>query len=99
MPLFSSVSTRQTSKILCCYFNPTCQLQIIRVVKNRRSSLEKVVFPRQRVLFESTPEEQLEVRIKQKSGQILKRLFSCISIQVDRSSEKTHSGLRCLAKN
>lgn len=61
MPLTSSVSTQQTPKILYCYFNSSDRIQIIKVSEHQSYSLEKIIFPQQRVLFESTLEGKIEV--------------------------------------
>jgi hypothetical protein len=48
--------------ILCCYINITPQLQLIRIPNIPNLHLERVVFPGQRLMFETVPEAQLEIR-------------------------------------
>ena len=106
MSLTSSVSTQQTSKILCHYFNSSDRIQIIKVIehskyktnckvgnahttglkKNQYSVsweeqrkplyLEKVIFPQQRILFESTPEGQVEVYLEDNGQPTIKKSVS-----------------------
>jgi len=49
------------SKILCGYFNQTRQVQIVRIANIPNWYFERVVFPRQHLLFEACPEAQLEI--------------------------------------
>lgn len=49
------------SKILCGYFNQTRQVQIVRIVNIPNWYFERVVFPRQHLLFEACSEAQLEI--------------------------------------
>ena len=86
MPLISSVST-QHSKILCCYFNSTNLIQIIKVLEHKSYSLEKIIFPQQRILFESTLLGQIEIYQPQ-GQQILKKTVPCTSIRQEQSKKK-----------
>jgi len=81
MSRINSSFTKQSSKILCCYFNSTDQLQLIRVLNNNGYSLEKIMFPQQRFLFEAVPAGILEVHTTQKGQQILAEIYSCLNLQ------------------
>ena len=78
----SSTLTQQTSKTLCYYFNSTNKIQLIRLWDGRNYSLEKIVFPFQRILFEAKPEGILEVHTKQKGKQLLESTFACSNLKV-----------------
>jgi len=73
----------QTSTILCYYFNPSNKIQLIRVWNLNSYSLEKILFPQQRILFEAMPGGMLEVHTKQQDRQILEEVFSCLNLQVN----------------
>ena len=85
MPSTNPVFIEQTSKI-CCYFNSTNKIQIIKVIKNN-ASLEKIVFPKQRILFESSQRE-IEVYLQQNGQPILKNVSSYIDINIEKYSKK-----------
>ena len=74
--------TQKTSKSLCYYFNPTSEIQLIRLWNSESYSLEKIIFPRQRFLFEAKPEGILEVHTKQENKRLLSEIFSCLHLQV-----------------
>ena len=82
------ISIEQTSKILCCYFNPTDKIQIIKVLENQKPSLKKIVFPKQRVLFESSRKGKIEVYLQQNGQPILKNVSSYININIEKYSKK-----------
>ena len=86
MPSTNPVFIEQTSKI-CCYFNSTNKIQIIKVLENKSASLEKIVFPQQRILFESSL-RKIEVYLQQNGQAILKNVFSCININIEKYSKK-----------
>lgn len=86
MPSTNPISIEQTSKI-CCYFNSTNKIQIIKVIENN-ASLEKVVFPQQRVLFESSRKGKIEVYLQQNGQPILKNVSSYININIEKYSKK-----------
>lgn len=94
--IFNSVNSQTTPIILCYYTNHTSQIQIIRLINTDRGKLEKIVFPQQRMLFEATPESQLEI-VNHKDGNITKSQFiSCsdLEIALDRSSKSLVSAVR-----
>ena len=77
-----STLTQRTSIILCYYFNSTHQIQLVRLWNGKGYSLEKIVFPSQRILFEAKPENILEVHTKQEDEQLLESVLVCNSLQV-----------------
>lgn len=78
-------TARPTCKILCHYFNSTDKMQLIRILDSSDDSWEKIVFPRQRVLFEATSEAWLEVYIEQKGRRVLREICYSYQIQAERS--------------
>ena len=51
------------NRILCYYTNSTHQLQIAKLSGSANLKLERVVFPKQRILFEATPDALMEIYI------------------------------------
>ena len=84
-PVTSSTLVRQTSKTLCYYFNSTQKIQLIRLWNGRSYGLEKIVFPQPRILFEAKPENILEVHTQQQGEHLLKLVFACDNLQVNRN--------------
>jgi len=84
-PVTNSTLTQQILKTLCYYFNSTNKMQLIRLWDGEMYSLEKIIFPQQRILFEAKPEEILEVHTKQEGEQILESIFACNSLKVKQS--------------
>ena len=77
MPPTYSATTQPTAKTLCCYTNPTRKIQLIKVTNGKHQSLEKIIFPQQKILFEAIPEEQLAVYSEQQGEQMLVEIVSC----------------------
>ncbi len=74
---------RQTLKILCCYFNTTREMQLVRLSDKNNCRLEKAVFPLERLLFEATPNKKLEVYIEQNGRKVLQENIDCNDLQID----------------
>ncbi|MEM7760329.1 MAG: DUF1830 domain-containing protein [Cyanobacteria bacterium P01_A01_bin.40] len=81
----NSTLSRPTSAILCYYFNSTDKIQLIRLWNSKNYSLEKIVFPQQRILFGAKPEDILEVHTTKESEQLLESVFVCHNLQVKQS--------------
>lgn len=81
----NSTLIQQASKPLCYYFNSTNKIQLIRLWNGRNYSLEKIVFPSQRILFEAKPESILEVHSRQEGEQLLESIFTCNKLKVKHS--------------
>ncbi|RMH73262.1 MAG: DUF1830 domain-containing protein [Cyanobacteria bacterium J007] len=61
MNVCAVASLVEVNTMLCCYLNETLTLQIVRVMQGDRRVLERVIFPRQRFLFEGVTDACLEV--------------------------------------
>lgn len=49
------------SSILCCYVNTTNSLQVVRITNIHHWWFKRVVFPGQRLLFETVLDARLEI--------------------------------------
>lgn len=81
MPPSYSVTSQPNVKTLCYYTNSTHKIQLIRVADGGNQSLEKIVFPQQRVLFEAIAQEQLTVYSESKGKQVLAEIIPCQNLQ------------------
>jgi len=50
-------------QIICYYTNVTSQIQIARITNTPSNSFEQIIFPGQRLLFETVPKAELEIFI------------------------------------
>lgn len=83
MLLITNSTLRQETSIeLFQYFNSTNTIHPICLWNGRSYSLEKIIFPQQRILFEAKPEEILEGNTKQEGEQLLESIFACHNIKV-----------------
>lgn len=60
--LSQSTSDRQS---LCCYTNTTSHIQVIRLVSKSHTNWQRVVFPGERLLFETDSESKLEILVNE----------------------------------
>ncbi len=87
MQTLSPLDSLQSDRILCYYVNTTSQIQILRISSIPGWYFERAVFPRQRLMFEATPEAQLEVYTAKEVGAILSERISCDHLQVQDETE------------
>jgi hypothetical protein len=71
------------SQILCCYVNATSKMQIARITNVPDWYFERVVFPGQRLLFETVPRALLEIHTGMMASAILSDSIPCDRLQVE----------------
>lgn len=76
----TSLPDRWSQRILCYYENVSSQVQIARIANIPNGVFERVIFPRERLLFETLPEALLEVRTS--TSALLLDQIPCLSLQV-----------------
>ena len=81
--LFNSIPTDCADRILCCYFNPTKKIQILRLESIPNSKFERVVFPLERLLFEAPSDAELEVYRSTRTGTSLSTRIACDRLRVN----------------
>jgi hypothetical protein len=69
-------------QLLCCYINATSKLQVIRIANIPNWRFERVVFPRQRLLFEAPPGAEIEVQTSYLGEAVLLTKISSKSLEV-----------------
>ena len=65
------------NRILCCYVNATSQIQVARITNISNWYFERVVFPGQRLVFESEPHGVLEIHSGMMASAILSDTIPC----------------------
>ena len=73
-------------KKLCCYFNESDKVQVVRISNIQNWYLERVVFPQENFLFEAPSKAELEVYQDANEGVQLLAKHSCYSLQVEESN-------------
>ncbi|GEM_PF-511589 len=69
--------------LLCCYVNATSQIQVARITNIRNWYFERVVFPGQRLVFESVPEGLLEIHTGMMASAILSDKIPCKTLVIN----------------
>jgi hypothetical protein len=64
-------------RIVCCYVNATSKIQIGRIRNIPNWYFERVIFPGQRLIFETTTEAQLEIHTGMMASAILSDTIPC----------------------
>ena len=73
----------QMEPILCCYVNATSKIQVVRITNVQNWYFERVIFPGQRLMFETPPEGQLEIHTGMMASAILSDTIPCERLAVD----------------
>ncbi len=81
--IIDHIPTDQSESILCCYVNATSKMQIVRITNIHDWYFERVVFPGQRLMFETLPQGQLEIHTGMMASAILSDTISCARLAVD----------------
>ena len=62
---------------LCYYFNPSSRVQVAKLVGRSLNDWERVVFPRDRILFDAPESAWLEVYSQDDRQTVLEQRLSC----------------------
>ncbi|MGB8703171.1 MAG: DUF1830 domain-containing protein [Thermosynechococcaceae cyanobacterium] len=81
--LIDPIPSDQSEFICCCYVNGTSKIQVARITNIPNWYFERVVFPGQRLLFETLPEAQLEIHTGMMASSILSDTIPCTRLQID----------------
>jgi len=88
--IFDPLPSDQSDSILCCYVNATNQIQIARITNIPNWYFERVVFPGQRLVFETLPDAHLEIHTGMMASAILSDKIPCdrLCINADNNSSE-----------
>lgn len=75
--------------VLCCYVNATSKIQVVRISNIANWYFERVVFPGQRLIFESTSEALLEIHSGMMASSILSDTVPCDRLRIEVDLEKS----------
>lgn len=88
--MFILLPAEVNPRIICYYVNPTNQIQIARITNIRNWYFEKVVFPKQRMMFEAFPEAILEIHTGILASAILSDKIQCNLLRVKEEVNQIH---------
>jgi hypothetical protein len=80
--ILDSIPEGRDNPILCSYINATSQIQIARITNVPKWYFERVVFPGQRLVFETLSEALLEVHTGMMASAILSDTIPCTRLRV-----------------
>lgn len=75
------------NRILCCYVNATSKVQVVRITNISNWYFERVVFPGQRLMFETMSEAVLEIHTGMMASAILSDNIPCDRLRVEEQPE------------
>uniref|UniRef100_B8HKU4 DUF1830 domain-containing protein n=1 Tax=Cyanothece sp. (strain PCC 7425 / ATCC 29141) TaxID=395961 RepID=B8HKU4_CYAP4 len=78
--LLDLLPKRFTHRILCSYLNDSGQIQIVRIENIPHWYFERVVFPGERLVFETVSEAVLEIHSGSAVGAILEDRIPCTQL-------------------
>lgn len=81
--ILDPISSTKDDHILCCYVNATSQIQVVRTTNIPNWYFERVVFPGQRLVFESYSEALLEVHSGMMASAILSDTIPCDRLKIE----------------
>ncbi len=81
--IFDPLPNSTNDKIVCCYVNATSKMQVARITNVPNWYFERVVFPGQRLIFESVSDAQLEIHCGMMASAILSDTIPCKRLQID----------------
>lgn len=79
----SPLPSKYSDRILCFYANITNHTQIARIKNIPNWNFERVVFPGQRLLFESVLEAQLQIYTCMSGDEIILNIINCNYLRVN----------------
>ncbi|MGK7877438.1 MAG: DUF1830 domain-containing protein [Xenococcaceae cyanobacterium] len=83
--ILDPIPSGHKNSILCCYVNATSQIQVARITNVSNWYFERVVFPGQRLVFETLPEALLEIHTGMMASAILSDTIPCERLCVKES--------------
>lgn len=86
--ILDPLPSNTSGKILCCYVNATSQIQVARITNIPNWYFERVVFPGQRLVFESVSEALLEIHTGMMASAILSDKIPSDRLQISESTRK-----------
>lgn len=93
--ILDPIPSDSSRQVLCCYVNATSKIQIARITNVADWYFERVVFPGQRLMFETVPRAMLEIHTGMMASAILSDTIPCERLAIDQDdlAESNELGL------
>ena len=88
--ILDSLPANVSDSIFCCYINQTSKVQIARITNIANWYFERVVFPGVSLLFETSPEAQLEIHMGTMASAIHSDTIPCNRLKVSSAENRLH---------
>lgn len=85
--IFDPIPSDAETYMLCCYVNATSKIQVVRITNIPNWYFERVVFPGQRLVFETLPSAQLELHCGMMASSILADTIPCDRLRIETELE------------
>jgi hypothetical protein len=84
--ILDPIPSDSSKQVLCCYVNATSKIQIARITNVADWYFERVVFPGQRLMFETVPKAMLEIHTGMMASAILSDTIPCERLAIDQDA-------------
>lgn len=84
--ILDPLPTDNNRPVLCCYVNATSKIQIARITNVPDWYFERVVFPGQRLMFETVPRALLEIHTGMMASAILSDTIPCERLAIEQEA-------------
>ncbi|NEO30766.1 MAG: DUF1830 domain-containing protein [Symploca sp. SIO3C6] len=91
--ILDPLPSNNQDRIICCYVNVTSQIQVARITNIPNWYFERVVFPGQRLVFESLPDALLEIHTGMMATAILSDRIPCCRLCIDQKNNSSEQPL------
>jgi hypothetical protein len=81
--ILDPIPSDTSRQVLCCYVNATSKIQIARITNVPDWYFERVVFPGQRLMFETVSRAMLEIHTGMMASAILSDTIPCERLAID----------------
>ncbi len=85
--ILDPIPSDSSRQVLCCYVNATSKIQIARITNVPDWYFERVVFPGQRLMFETVPKAMLEIHTGMMASAILSDTIPCERLAIDQDDD------------
>lgn len=86
-PVPRAISSECDRQILCCYTNNTNQIQNLQLTQIPNIQWQRVIFPRERLMFEAPKNSNLEIHL----NDTVMAVIPCFQLQVGESKSGNDS--------
>ena len=90
--ILDPIPNDQGQPFLCCYVNATSQIQVARITNLPNWYFERVVFPGQRLVFETLPGAMLEIHTGMMASAILSDTIPCDRLRLREVGDEEKEG-------